>query len=73
MPLALVTTSTTRALLSQPAADTPGWLVATFQPGDPILDAIAFSRGRFAFEAAGLPTLYLPSWPEVSRVIEDCR
>jgi len=40
---------------------------------DPLLDAIAFSRGRFALEAAGLETLYLPAWPELSRVIEDCR
>jgi hypothetical protein len=34
---------------------------------------MAFSRGRFAIETAGLPTLYVPSWPEVSRVVEDCR
>ena len=40
---------------------------------DKLLDAIAFSRGRFALEAAGQETLYLPSWPEISRVIEDCR
>ena len=40
---------------------------------DPLLDAMAFSKGRFAVEVAGLPTLYLPSWIEVSRVIEDCR
>jgi hypothetical protein len=24
-------------------------------------------------EVAGLPPVYAPSWPEVSRVIEDCR
>ncbi|MCR2833389.1 hypothetical protein [Parerythrobacter lacustris] len=40
---------------------------------DPLLDAIAFSRGRFAVETAGLQTLYLPAWPEITRVVEDCR
>lgn len=40
---------------------------------DPILDAMAFSRGRFAVLTAQEPALYVPSWPEVSRVIEDCR
>jgi len=34
---------------------------------------MAFSRGRFALETAGQETLYLPSWPEISRVVEDCR
>lgn len=40
---------------------------------DSLLDAMAFARGRFAIEADGLNPLYLPSWPEVARVIEDCR
>ena len=45
---------------------------ATITPRDPLLDAIALSKGRFAVEA-GRETLYVPAWPEVSRVIEDCR
>ena len=40
---------------------------------DPLLDAMIFSRGRFAVEAGALPTLYLPSWPEMGKVVEDCR
>ena len=41
---------------------------------DPLLDAMAFSRGRFAIEVgAGGATLILPARPEISRVIEDCR
>ncbi len=40
---------------------------------DPWLDQMAFARGRFMVEGPALPALYLPSWPEVSRVIEDCR
>lgn len=71
--LAVTTTGASRALLSDPALSPPGWLVVPIAARDPILDAMAFSRGRFTLEAQGQPTLTLPSWPEVSRVIEDCR
>ncbi|KMS59861.1 hypothetical protein V474_11770 [Novosphingobium barchaimii LL02] len=40
---------------------------------DKVLDSMAFSRGRFAIAAPGETTLYIPSWTEVTRVIEDCR
>jgi hypothetical protein len=40
---------------------------------DPILDAMAFSRGRFGVEAPGVANLVVPAWPELARVIEDCR
>lgn len=46
---------------------------ATVAASDPILDSIAFSRGRFTVEAAGLPMLVIPAWPEPARVVEDCR
>lgn len=48
-------------------------LVAVRAANDVVLDQIAYSRGRFALEAAGLPMLILPPWAEVARVIEDCR
>jgi len=51
----------------------PSGVSVAVPSSDPILDAMAFSRGRFMVESAGMATLYLPSWPEVSRVIEDCR
>ena len=73
VPMALRTTSTLRPLPSDPALSPPGWLAVSIAPRDPLLDAMAFSRGRFAVEAAGLQTLYLPAWPEISRVVEDCR
>ncbi|AXB78192.1 hypothetical protein TQ38_011920 [Novosphingobium sp. P6W] len=38
-----------------------------------VLDSMAFSRGRFAIASPGETTLYIPSWTEVTRVIEDCR
>jgi hypothetical protein len=34
---------------------------------------MALSKGRFAVEVDGEAPLYLPSYAEVSRVIEDCR
>jgi hypothetical protein len=52
---------------------TPAGVELTLPARDPLLDAIAFSRGRFAVAVPGEPTLYVPSWTEISRVIEDCR
>lgn len=40
---------------------------------DPLLDAIAYSRGRFAVAVPGQQPLVLPPWADISRVIEDCR
>jgi len=50
-----------------------GTTAASLPAQDPLLDAIAFSKGRFAVESAGLATLYVPPYPEITRVIEDCR
>ena len=40
---------------------------------DPLLDAIAFSRGRILISGGAGPILAVPSWPEAARAIEDCR
>ena len=40
---------------------------------DPLLDAIASSRGRVAFTVGTQPALVVPPWAQVARVIEDCR
>lgn len=48
-------------------------LSATVAAFDPLLDSMAFSRGRIAFSVSGQPALVVPSWEEVARVIEDCR
>jgi hypothetical protein len=68
--MTLITASQTRALWLQPRG---AWLETVLNARDPLLDAMAFSRGRFAVKADGVTALYVPSWPEVSRVIEDCR
>jgi len=40
---------------------------------DPLLDAMAFSRGRMLISGGTGPVLAVPSWPEAARSIEDCR
>ena len=40
---------------------------------DPLLDAIVFSRGRFAVGVSGTSALVVPAWEEPARVVEDCR
>lgn len=53
--------------------DVPPYAAIMVQPGDKMMDNIAFSRGRFAVETTGLPSIAIPSWPEFTRVVEDCR
>ena len=48
-------------------------ILVTVMATDPLLDAMALSKGRFAVEVEGEATLILPSHAEVSRVVEDCR
>lgn len=69
-PMTITATSGVRTFSATPR---DGALTVTLTPRDPIFDAMAFSRGRFAVEAPGLAPLYAPSWPEISRVAEDCR
>jgi hypothetical protein len=70
VPMSISTSAMTRTLSGAGSASE---ITATLTARDPLLDAMAFSRGHFAVEVAGLAPLYVPSWPEVSRVIEDCR
>lgn len=73
VPMTVTTDSLERPLMGIVQPGSPPVITVTFGANDPLLDAMAFSRGRFSLETAGLPTLYVPSWPEISRVIEDCR
>ena len=51
----------------------PALVGVTLDPREPQLDAIAFSRGTFLVSIKGTADLILPAWPEVARVVEDCR
>ena len=63
-PMLIATDSVARVL--------PG-AAAPLAARDPLLDAIAFSRGRFVVTGGGGGMLVLPAWPEAARSIEDCR
>lgn len=69
----ILTETQVRVLTATPDEGDLPTVSAQVPARDPLLDAMAISKGRFAVEVTGMQTLYLPSWPEVSRVIEDCR
>lgn len=72
-PITIATSSVTRTIDGTVEAGSPAAVSASIAGRDRLLDSMAFSRGRFAIDVAGTPTLYVPSWPEVSRLVEDCR
>ena len=67
----VVRSETTDRMLTGQRED--GALQVELPANDPLLDAMAITRGRFAVEVEGKSALYLPAWAEVTRVIEDCR
>lgn len=69
--LAVWTTSLSRSVPARFL--TTNELVADVAASDPLLDAIAFSRGRIATAASGAAMVAVASGPELTRVIEDCR
>uniref|UniRef100_UPI003CCB774D hypothetical protein n=1 Tax=Edaphosphingomonas laterariae TaxID=861865 RepID=UPI003CCB774D len=66
-----VTTSYGRRQLAG-AASTTG-VSARIAGSDGLGDWMAYSRGRIRLDVAGQPPLTLPSWAEISRVVDDCR
>lgn len=48
-------------------------VVWAFEANDRFLEAIGFSRGHFAVGVTGAEAIYPPAYPEITRVIEDCR
>ena len=75
IPANAITLSATDASRSLPASYDQASSTATAQlpARDNLLDALAFSRGRFSVAVAGLSPLVVPAWPETARAIEDCR
>lgn len=66
------TSSVTRNLASR-FDQTSGRVIAQLGAADPLLDSIAFSRGRFAISMPGSPAYVLPAGTEIAHVVEDCR
>ncbi|MFL6734035.1 MAG: hypothetical protein ACJ8EY_05010, partial [Sphingomicrobium sp.] len=75
VPATSLSVSTSSLSRSLPAAfDAASARVNAQLPArDGLLDAIAFSQGRFSVSVTGLSPLVLPAWPEPARAIEDCR
>jgi len=72
--LTIQTETTSRSFAANPTDGFPVDMVGVRLPAtDPLLDAMAITKGRFAVGVEGERTLYIPAWVEVSRVIEDCR
>ncbi|WP_295495456.1 hypothetical protein [Sphingorhabdus sp. EL138] len=72
-PMIIRTSSMTKTLAAMARDANPAYLVADIATTDPILDAMAFSRGRVLVEMEGQQPVILPSWAEITRIIEDCR
>jgi len=76
-PAAAATITTSTASASYPATlrtiGTLSALVVVLPVNDRMLDAMAFSRGRFRLHFDNGVELVAPSWAEVGRVVEDCR
>ena len=65
-------TATRTFALNQADAET-GRAFTELSTRDPFLDAIAFSRGRFAVAVTGQSNVYLPARPAITRFLEECR
>jgi len=73
-PATIATSTSTATFVAEPQAiDAVSTLAISLPAAHRMLDAMAFSRGRFRVEIGGLPPVVLPSWSEVGRVVEDCR
>lgn len=71
--MVLRATTGAQAYAARPTGGTPPYVAAELGVRDPQLDALAFSRGRFMVQLAGAADVIVPSWPELTRVIEECR
>jgi hypothetical protein len=74
-PASAIDVWTSGATRSLPVAYNPGTarLTADLSAYDSLLDALANSRGRIGLTVATQPSLVVPAWPELARVVEDCR
>lgn len=67
------TSSMMKEFAARPTGGTPPYVATEILPSDPILDAMAFSRGRVLVDVDGQQPTVLPSWAEITRIVEDCR
>lgn len=65
--------SAMKEFAASPTGGATAYLASEILPSDPILDAMAYSRGRIAIEADGQQPIAIPSWAEITKIVEDCR
>ncbi len=65
--------SAMKEFMGTPTGGALPFIAAEIPARDTILDATIYSRGRIAINVAGQTPLAIPSWPEIGRVVEDCR
>ena len=71
--LVIRTSTMTKTMAATTSDANSTYLTTDIATTDPILDAMAFSRGRVLVEMEGQQPVILPSWAEIARVVEDCR
>ncbi len=67
------TSHTLKSYTATALGDTPAYAAIAIKPDDRILDALVYTRGRFAIEVNGLLSVAIPSWAEIGHIVEDCR
>jgi hypothetical protein len=67
------TSSTMKQFKVRTTGGKPSYMAASISPDDPILDAMAYSRGRIALQFTSQTSIAIPVWSEIGRVTEDCR
>lgn len=70
--LSIRTSSMRKSLTLRSTGEAP-YMAVELAPRDPLLDAMAFSRGKFVLAMDARTWFTVPPWAELSRVIEDCR
>jgi hypothetical protein len=68
--ITITTTYAARTIAAVASSDRATAEIAAF---DSFLDGVAYSRGRIMIAVPTGERLILPAWPEIARVIEDCR
>ncbi|MFM8541831.1 MAG: hypothetical protein ACKOAM_00975 [Chakrabartia sp.] len=66
-------TGVSRLYPAQASMALPGYISAELAAKDPMLDAMAHSRGAFLIGLLGTEDLIVPTWAEFARVVEECR
>jgi len=72
-PLTIRTAYGARQFAAQESGGALPYTDVTMDAMAPVLDEMIYSRGSFAVEMPGTTPLRLPTWPELARVVEDCR